>query len=116
MRKKNVIGGNLDAHRKANKAATLKSDAKTAGAISALREQYKNFRVKQNKDGSVHVGDTRTKKERDSTMNANKQGRQDAKNSKNWVFIEFVICFSYIMLVLMLQCFTVYNCKKIEKY
>ncbi|XP_031574711.1 micronuclear linker histone polyprotein-like [Actinia tenebrosa] len=79
MKKKNVVGGNLPAHRQANKDATSKSDAQTAGAISALREQYKNFRIKQNKDGSIHIGDTRTKKERDDTMNANKQGRDDAK-------------------------------------
>ncbi|KAK3755577.1 hypothetical protein QZH41_005962 [Actinostola sp. cb2023] len=79
MTKKNRIGGNLPAHRQANKDATKVSDAKTAGAISALREQYKNFRVKQNKDGTIHIGDTRTKKERQDTMNANKQGRQDAK-------------------------------------
>lgn len=82
MRKKNVIGGNLEAHRKGNKDATSKADAQTAGAISALREQYKNFRIKQNKrDGSIHIGDTRTKKERDDTMNANKQGREDAKKA-----------------------------------
>ncbi|XP_001626334.2 micronuclear linker histone polyprotein [Nematostella vectensis] len=78
MRKKNLKGGNLAAHREANKKATQKANSKVAGAISAIREQYKNFRVKKNPDGSIHLGDTRTKKERDATMNANKKGREDA--------------------------------------
>ncbi|XP_032229805.2 uncharacterized protein LOC116613261 isoform X2 [Nematostella vectensis] len=78
MRKKNLKGGNLAAHREANKKATEKANSKVAGAISAIREQYKNFRVKKNPDGSIHLGDTRTKKERDATMNANKKGREDA--------------------------------------
>ena len=56
MLKKNVIGGNIPAHRKANKDATLKADAQTAAAISALREQYKNIRVNPNHpDGSIYA-------------------------------------------------------------
>jgi hypothetical protein len=57
MKSKNLKGGNLPAHRQANKDATKKSDAKTAGAISALREQYENFRVNKDKDGSIHIGE-----------------------------------------------------------
>ena len=77
MKQKNIKGGNLEAHRMANKDATKVSDAKTAEAISAVREQYKNFRVKQNPDGSVHIGDTRTKQERKNTMRANELGRDE---------------------------------------
>ena len=79
MRKANVKGGNLPAHEEANRKATQKSDAETAAAFSALREQFKRFRVKQNPDDkSWHVGDTRTKEETDDTMNANKKGRENA--------------------------------------
>ena len=77
MRKANKKGGNLAAHEEANRRATEKSDAETAAAFSALREQYKRTRVKANPDGSVHIGDTRTKEETDSTMNANKRGREN---------------------------------------
>lgn len=77
MRKENVEGGNLAAHEVANREATKKSDAETAAAISALREQYKRVRVKINpRDGSLHVRDTRTKEETAATMNANKKGRE----------------------------------------
>ena len=78
MRKANLIGGNLAAHEEANRRATAKSDAETAAAFSALREQYKRTRVKTNPDdGSWHVGDTRTKEETEATMNANKKGREN---------------------------------------
>ena len=77
-----VNGGNLEAHERANSEATKKSDAETAAAFSALREQSKPFRVKlhRNDDGKFHldIGDTRTKEERDDTMNANKKGRESA--------------------------------------
>jgi len=76
MRKANVKGGNLAAHEEANREATKKSDAETAAALSALREQYKRVRVKSNPDGSVHVGDTRTKEETAATMDANAKGRE----------------------------------------
>ena len=78
MRKANKKGGNLAAHEEANRKATAKSDAETAAAFSALREQYKRTRVKSNPDGSWHVGDTRTKEETEATMNANKKGRENA--------------------------------------
>ena len=81
MKKANVKGGNLAAHEEANQKATEVSDAETAAAISALREQYKPFRPpKKNPDGSVHIGDTRTKEETAATMDANKRGRENAKN------------------------------------
>lgn len=79
MRKANVKGGNLAAHEEANREATKKSDAETAAALSALREQYKRGRVKNNPDGSWHVGDTRTEEETTATMNANKKGREAAQ-------------------------------------
>ena len=79
MRKANVIGGNGPAHEEANRKATEVSDKETAEAFSALREQYKRVRVKENPDGSVHVGDTRTQKEIDDTMAANKKGRESAQ-------------------------------------
>ena len=50
-----------------------------AGAISALREQYKRFRVKKNPDGSWHVGDTRTKQEIRNVMDANQKGRDQGR-------------------------------------
>lgn len=78
MRKANKKGGNLAAHEEANRKATQKSDAETAAAFSALREQFKRVRVKQNPDGSWHAGDTRTQQETDATMNANKRGRENA--------------------------------------
>ena len=53
-----------------------------AGALSALREQYKNFRAKENPDGTTHIGDTRTEKERKDTMDANKKGREKALKSE----------------------------------
>ena len=79
MRKANVIGGNLPAHEEANRKATEVSDKETAAALSAVREQYKRVRVKEHPDGSVHVGDTRTQKEIDDTMAANKKGRESAQ-------------------------------------
>ena len=82
MRKENKIGGNLPAHQEANREATKKSDAETAAAFSALREQYKRHRDKTNPDGTRHIGDTRTQEEIDAVMDANKQGREDAKNKK----------------------------------
>lgn len=79
MRKKNLIGGNLKAHEKGNKKATEIGGAKLSSAISALREQYKRFRVKNHpKDGSLHVGDTRSAAEIKATMDANKKGRDQA--------------------------------------
>ena len=83
MRKANVKGGNLKAHEEANREATKKSDAETAAALSALREQYKRGRVKNNPDGSLHVGDTRPEEEAAATMNANKKGREAAKAGQN---------------------------------
>ena len=82
MRKEKIIGGNLKAHEEANRKATEVSDDKTAAAYSALREQYKPVRLiprKNPRDGSWHIGDTRTQKETDDTMNANKRGRESAK-------------------------------------
>lgn len=79
MRQANRIGGNLAAHEEANRKATEKSDAETAAAFSALREQYKRTRVKTNPDGSLHIGDTRTQLETDDTMNANKKGRENGR-------------------------------------
>ena len=79
MREENVKGGNLPAHEEANREATEKSNAETAAALSALREQYKRGRVKNNPDGSWHVGDTRTEEETSATMNANKKGREAAQ-------------------------------------
>lgn len=79
MRQANEIGGNLAAHREANHEATRKSDAQTAAAFSAMREQYKRVRVKKNPDGNWHIGDTRSKQETTATMNANRLGREDAK-------------------------------------
>ena len=76
MRKANVKRGNLAAHEEANREATKKSDAETAAALSALREQYKRVRVKNNPDGSLHIGDTRTKEETAATMDANEKGRE----------------------------------------
>jgi len=81
MKEANVIGGNLKAHEEANRKATEVSDAETAAAISAAREQYKRFRVKVNPDGNRHIGDTRTQKEIDDTMNANKRGRENANQN-----------------------------------
>ena len=81
MKKKNVIGGNLAAHEEANQRAAEKSDAETAAAFSALREQSKRFRpgiTKNRADKSRHIGDTRSQKEIDDTMNANKRGREKA--------------------------------------
>ncbi|XP_078368202.1 uncharacterized protein LOC144652033 [Oculina patagonica] len=78
MRKENKKGGNLPAHVEANREATKKSDAETAAAFSAAREQMKRFRVKSNPDGSLQVGDTRTKEETKATMDANKRGRENA--------------------------------------
>jgi len=83
MREKNVKGGNLAAHEEANREATKKSDAETAAALSALREQYKSVRVKNNPDGSLHVGDTRTEEETAATMNANKKGRESAQDGQD---------------------------------
>ena len=84
MLEANVEGGNLGAHEEANREATKKSDAETAAAISALREQYKRVRVNNNpNDGSWHVGDTRTEKETADTMNANKKGREAAQVGQN---------------------------------
>lgn len=77
MRKANEKGGNLAAHEEANRKATAVSDKKTAEALSALREQYKRHRVRTNPDGTVHHGDTRTQKEVDETMAANKRGREN---------------------------------------
>ena len=58
------MGGNLPAHEEANRKGTEVSDAETTAALSAAKEQYKRFRVKENPDESVHVpGDTRTQKE-----------------------------------------------------
>ena len=80
MRYYNRKGGNLKAHEEGNRKATEVSDAETAAAFSALREQYKPVRPpKKNPDGSWHIGDTRTQKEIDETMNANKKGRESAK-------------------------------------
>lgn len=82
MVEKNQIGGNLAAHEEGNKNAAEKSDKETAAALSAAREQYKQVRVKQSKaDGNWHIGDTRTQKEIDDTMNANKKGREKAGGS-----------------------------------
>ena len=79
MRKKNVIGGNLKAHENANKKATEIGGAKLSSAISAVREQYKRFRIKSHpRDGSLHVGDTRSAAEIKATMDANKKGRDQA--------------------------------------
>jgi len=78
MRKANRKGGNLGAHEEANRKATRVSDVETAAAFSAVREQFKRIRLKQNPDGSWHVGDTRTQKETDNTMEANKRGRENA--------------------------------------
>lgn len=83
MRKANVKGGNLVAHEEANREATKVSDAETAAALSASREQFKRGRVKNNPDGSLHVGDTRTREETAATMNANKKGRESAQAGKN---------------------------------
>ena len=83
MREANFKGGNLGAHEEANREATKKSDAETAAAISALREQSKSVRVKNNPDGSWHVGDTRTEEETAATMNANKKGREAAQAGQN---------------------------------
>ena len=77
MRLANTKRGNLKAHEEANRRATAVSDKKTAAALSALREQYKRHRTKTNKDGTVHHGDTRTHKEVDETMAANKRGREN---------------------------------------
>ena len=71
MKKANVIGGNLPAHEEANRKATEVSDAETAAAFSALREQSKRHRK---------GGDKRTKEETAATMDANKRGRENAKN------------------------------------
>lgn len=49
------MGGNLPASEEANRKATEVSDAETAAALSAAKEQYKRFSVKENPDGSVHV-------------------------------------------------------------
>ena len=38
-----------------------------ASAISALREQYKNVRMKNNPDGTLHIG-TREQKRNDKTL------------------------------------------------
>merc|ERR1712013_593876 len=76
---RNRIGGNLPAHEKANFDATKIGGARLSGGISALREQYKRFRIKQNPDKSVRIGDTRTPKEVRDTMNANKAGRDRAR-------------------------------------
>ena len=85
MIEKNQIGGNLAAHEEGNKNAAEKSDRETAAALSAAREQYKRVRVKQSKaDGNWHIGDTRTQKEIDDTMNANKKGREKAGGS-DWI-------------------------------
>ncbi|XP_015780442.1 PREDICTED: uncharacterized protein LOC107358347 [Acropora digitifera] len=82
MIEKNQIGGNLAAHEEGNKNAAETSDRETAAALSAAREQYKRFRVKQSKaDGNWHIGDTRTQQEIDNTMNANKKGREKAGGS-----------------------------------
>ena len=64
---------NLPAHEEANRKGTEESDAETAAAFSALREQL-------NPDGSWHVGDTRTREETDETMDEKKTGRENAKN------------------------------------
>jgi len=48
-----------------------------------LKEQYKRVRVKNNPDGSLHIGDTRTKEETAATMNANKKG------ARKWLKINF---------------------------
>ena len=77
MRKANIKGGNLAAHEEANRRATAVSDKETAAALSALREQYKRHRKKTNPDGTVHHGDTRTQREVDETMAANKRGREN---------------------------------------
>ena len=79
MRNANIKGGNLKAHEEANRRATKASDKKTAAALSALREQYKRHRTKTNPDGTVHHGDTRTQKEIDQTIAANKKGRENPK-------------------------------------
>merc|ERR1712013_429737 len=76
---RNRIGGNLPAHEKANFDATKIGGARLSGGISALREQHKRFRIKQNPDKSVRIGDTRTPKEIRDTMNANKAGRDRAR-------------------------------------
>lgn len=82
MIEENQIGGNLAAHEEGNKNAAEKSDRETAAALSAAREQYKRFRVKQSKDDrNWHIGDTRTQQEIDNTMNANKKGRMKARGS-----------------------------------
>ena len=82
MVEENEIGGNIAAHEEGNKNAAEKSDRETAAALSAAREQYKRVRVKQSKeDGNWHIGDTRTQKEIDNTMNANKKGREKAGGS-----------------------------------
>ena len=82
MVRKNERGGNIAAHEEANKNAAEKSDTETAAALSAAREQYKRVRVHKSKaDGSWHIGDTRTQKEIDNTMNANKKGRENARGS-----------------------------------
>lgn len=78
MRNANVKGGNLKAHEEANRKATEVSDAKTAAALSAAREQYKRHRKKTNPDGSLHIGDTRSQQKVDDTMAANKRGRESA--------------------------------------
>ena len=83
MREANKKGGNLAAHEEANREATKKSDAETAAALSALREQFKRVRVKTNPDGSLHVGDTRTNEETAATMDANKKGRESAQENQN---------------------------------
>ena len=83
MRKANVKGGNLAAHEEANREATNKSDAETAAALSALREQSKRFRDKTNPDGTRRIGDTRTEEETAATMNANKKGRESAQEGQN---------------------------------
>ena len=77
MRMANIKGGNLKAHEDGNRRATAVSDKKTAAALSALREQSKRFRTRTNPDGTVHHGDTRTQKEIDQTMAANKRGRDN---------------------------------------
>ena len=76
MRKANIRGGNLKAHENANYEATKIGGSKLAGGISALREQYKRFRIKTNPDKSKHYGDTRTAKEIKKTMDANSRGRE----------------------------------------
>ena len=78
---RNVKGAHLPAHEDVNHKATEESDAETAAAFSALREQCKRTRTKQHPDGSVHVGDTRTQKEIDDTMAANKRGRESANSN-----------------------------------